>query len=149
PDGIAVDSLNRLIFYTDTGNDVIAKMTVTGSSHQEIIKSGLDEPRAIVLDTTKKKIYWTDWGQNAKILTADYDGNNQKSLITTGLRWPNGLALDLKKNRMFWTDASTKKIETATTEGSRRRTLMFSSKAHYFGIAYHDNNIYFTDWTQK
>ncbi|ESO99252.1 hypothetical protein LOTGIDRAFT_67693, partial [Lottia gigantea] len=117
PDGIAVDSLSRLIFYTDTGNNVIAKMTVDGSSHQEIIKSGLDEPRAIVLDTNNKycfpynllhrqsicknslscvnfrKMYWTDWGL-AKIMTADYDGNNQKSLITTGLRWPNGLALD-------------------------------------------------------
>ena len=50
PDGIAIDSVSRLIFYTDTGNDIIAVMSIDGFAHKTIISHGLDEPRAIVTD---------------------------------------------------------------------------------------------------
>ena len=49
-DGIAVDSISRLLFYTDTGFNIIALMTLDGSEQSVVINSGLDEPRAIVLD---------------------------------------------------------------------------------------------------
>jgi len=52
PDGIAVDSVSQLVFYTDTGNDTIAVMTTNGSFKGVLISTGLDEPRAIVLDPT-------------------------------------------------------------------------------------------------
>lgn len=49
PDGLAVDAISRLIFYTDTGNDIIAVVTLDGSASAVIINSDLDEPRAIVV----------------------------------------------------------------------------------------------------
>ena len=49
-DGIAIDPISRLLFYTDTGFDTIAVMTLDGSEQSVIINSNLDEPRAIVLD---------------------------------------------------------------------------------------------------
>jgi len=52
PDGIAVDAVSQLVFYTDTGNDIIAVMTTNGSFKGVLISQGLDEPRAIVLDPT-------------------------------------------------------------------------------------------------
>ena len=51
-DGIAVDSVSQLVFYTDTGSNIIAVMTMDGSFQAVLISQGLDEPRAIVLDPT-------------------------------------------------------------------------------------------------
>ena len=49
-DGLAVDPLSRLIFYTDAGNDLIAMMTMSSLAIKTVINSSLDRPRAIVLD---------------------------------------------------------------------------------------------------
>ena len=45
-----MDSISRLLFYTDTGRDIIAVMALDGSEQAVVINQGLDEPRAIVLD---------------------------------------------------------------------------------------------------
>jgi hypothetical protein len=50
PDGIAVDYISRLVFFTDTGNDVIVVMTIDGTSSKVIINTGVDEPRACIVD---------------------------------------------------------------------------------------------------
>ena len=47
---VEVDPLNRKLFYTDTGNDVIAVMNLDGTGYQQIVTTNLDEPREIVLD---------------------------------------------------------------------------------------------------
>lgn len=49
-DKIEVDPLNHVLFYTDTGNDVIATMNIDGSAYRVIVDKNLDEPREIVLD---------------------------------------------------------------------------------------------------
>jgi len=40
-------------------------------------------------------IYWTDWGVNAKIEKASYDGSGRWTIISTKLGWPNGLVVDI------------------------------------------------------
>lgn len=49
-DGIAVDPASGLLFYTDTGYDVIVAMRTDGSASKVVISQGLDQPRAICLD---------------------------------------------------------------------------------------------------
>ena len=51
PDGIAVDPTSQLVFYTDTGYDVIVAMRADGSASKVVVSQGLDQPRAICLDT--------------------------------------------------------------------------------------------------
>ncbi|XP_041369837.1 deleted in malignant brain tumors 1 protein-like [Gigantopelta aegis] len=149
PDGIAIDSVSRLIFYTDTGNDIIAVMSIDGFAHKIIIDHGLDEPRAIVTDFNDGIIYWTDWGHNPKISRAFYDGTNQRALITTGLGWPNGLTLDIENEKIYWCDGKTNKIEVANNDGSQRRVLVQSRNSHFFGIVRYNNIVYYTDWQKS
>ena len=65
PDGIAVDAISRLLFYTDAGRKLIAVMTLDGSFHKVIVTEGLDHPRAIAADPirgwvtpTSLSIWW-------------------------------------------------------------------------------------------
>ena len=52
PDGIALDTISRLIYYTDTGNDVIGVISMDGKYMKTLVNDDLDEPRAIVVDNT-------------------------------------------------------------------------------------------------
>jgi len=49
PDGMAIDITSRLLYYTDTGLDIIAVMTLDGRQHITLVNDGTDEPRGIVL----------------------------------------------------------------------------------------------------
>ena len=50
-DGIAVDSQNQLLFFTDTGRDIISAVTTHTSPPRQtaIVTEGLEEPRDIVV----------------------------------------------------------------------------------------------------
>ena len=51
PDGLAVDWVHGHLYWTDTGLDHIEVATLDGTMRKVLIEEGLDEPRAIVLDT--------------------------------------------------------------------------------------------------
>ena len=49
PDGIAVDWINKKLYWTDTGNDMIEVADFDGNNRLQLVKAGLEEPRAIVV----------------------------------------------------------------------------------------------------
>lgn len=53
PEGIAVDPVARLLFYTDNGRDTINLAKLDGSDHRIIIQNSKD-PRTIQVDTLHK-----------------------------------------------------------------------------------------------
>ena len=55
-DGIAVDWIQKIIFFTDTGTDEIVRMDYNGGNISQVINSG-DEPRAIALDFAEKCVF--------------------------------------------------------------------------------------------
>jgi len=40
-------------------------------------------------------MYWSDWGDVAKIERAVLDGSDRQTVVTTGLQWPNGLTIGM------------------------------------------------------
>lgn len=52
-------------------------------------------------------MYWSDWGENAKLERAGMDGSDRKVLISMNLGWPNGLAVDKAGSQLLWADAHT------------------------------------------
>ena len=57
PDGMAIDTISRLVYYTDTGLDIVAVMTLDGSHHFTLVTEDMSEPRAIVLHPAKGSVY--------------------------------------------------------------------------------------------
>lgn len=49
PDGIAVDWINKMLYWTDTGTDMIEVSDFNGTNRLKLVTSGLEEPRAIVV----------------------------------------------------------------------------------------------------
>lgn len=50
PDGIAIDWVAKKIYWTDGGYNLIEVAELDGSNRLTLFSSGLDEPRAIVVD---------------------------------------------------------------------------------------------------
>ncbi|KAL8562352.1 hypothetical protein ACOMHN_066066 [Nucella lapillus] len=148
-DGIAVDWLSRLVFYTDTGDDVIAMLSMSGFTQRVVVNTDLEEPRAIVLDIMEGVLFWTDWGRRPKIERCNYDGTARQPIVTSSLTWPNALALDKAGQRLFWVDSSNlydDKVESSDLFGSNRRQVYSQHGAHFFGMALYDDHLYLSDW---
>ncbi|XP_060075020.1 low-density lipoprotein receptor-related protein 4-like [Ylistrum balloti] len=143
-DGIAIDVESRLIFYTDTGYDEIGVINADTYDRTVLINTDLDEPRAIVLDTTTREIFWTDWGTNASIVKANYDGSGRTSIVSTGLGWPNAMVLD--GDVLIWCDAQTDVYESVYRNGTGRTTLLSLSGTHCFAFTIYEDYLYVNDW---
>ena len=50
PDGIAIDWVGKKVYWTDGGYNMIEVAELDGSNRLTLFSSGLDEPRAIVVD---------------------------------------------------------------------------------------------------
>jgi len=79
-------------------------------------------------------MYWTDWGDSAKIERANLDGTARVVLVNTSLGWPNGLTIDYAERLIYWGDARLDRIETCRLDGSGRRVLMSDNIPHIFGL---------------
>ncbi|XP_048750577.1 low-density lipoprotein receptor-related protein 4-like isoform X2 [Ostrea edulis] len=150
-DGLTIDSLSRLIFYTDTTYKGIFLLTIDGLYRKTIIYKSLDQPRAIISDSNTGTIYWTDWGATPKIETSNYDGSERRDVITTDLVWPNGLAIDFKAAILYWCDGKTGRIEKSKLDGTNRMVVSDQSRsgARFFGLALHETTLYYTDWAKR
>ena len=95
----------------------------------------------------RRVMYFSDWGNVARIESASMDGTNRRAIHNTSLTWPNALTLDISSQVLYWADASLDKIESSNVDGSNRRVLARTGVSHPFGIVFDDNMLYFTDWT--
>lgn len=50
PEGLVISHVSRTIYWTDTGTDRIEVGSLDGARRKLLIKDGLDEPRAIILN---------------------------------------------------------------------------------------------------
>ncbi|XP_072033433.1 uncharacterized protein [Amphiura filiformis] len=152
-DGLAIDRVSRLIYWTDADSNTTSVARLDGSKRKTLIIDNLDQPRAIALDIANGYLYWSDWGDNARIERAFMNGTNRQTLVDSGLGWPNGIALDLTENYIYWCDALTNKIERSGLTGENRTTVIdFGDPGftvHPFGIAVHGSYLYWTDWKQR
>ncbi|KIH50354.1 Low-density lipoprotein receptor repeat class B [Ancylostoma duodenale] len=149
PDGLAVDWVHNLLFWTDGGLDQVNVMDLTTRRKRTLFYDGLEEPRAIAVDPEMGLIFWTDWGKEARIERAGMDGQH-RTVIVKGdrVKWPNGLALDYIDKRVYWADAKVKSIFSCDYWGRDVKIILHSHQylRHPFSIAVFEDRIYYTDW---
>ncbi|ULU04994.1 hypothetical protein L3Y34_017620 [Caenorhabditis briggsae] len=149
PDGLAVDWIHDLLFWTDGGLDQINVLDMKTRKQRVLFSNDLEEPRAIAVDPEVGLIFWTDWGKNARIERSGMDGQN-RVVIADGHRviWPNGLALDYVDKRVYWADAKIKSIFSCDYWGKDVKTVLHSHQflRHPFSMAVFENRLFYTDW---
>jgi len=150
PDGIAVDWLHKLLYWTDTGRNTIEVVHLSSRHRSTLFNTDLDEPRAIMVDPRRNQgwIYWTDWGSNPKIERAGMDGAHRQVIVSSGLEWPNGMTIDYVSNKLFWVDAKLHIIMSSNLDGSSAAVVLSDTTYlnHPFSISVFEDTLYWTDW---
>ena len=149
-EGIAYDWVHKILYMTNTGNDSIELITMTGRHRKTIIDDNLYSPRGIAVDPRDDQnwIYWTDWGNKAKIERAHLDGSSRALVVATNIIWPNHLTIDYADDRLFWTDGKLDSISSCDLDGKNVQVVYSdrSSTQHPFGITIFEKNVYWSDW---
>ncbi|CAI5440948.1 unnamed protein product [Caenorhabditis angaria] len=149
PDGLAIDWVHDLMFWTDGGLDQINVMHLTTGKRRVLYSSDLEEPRAIAVDPDAGLIFWTDWGKEARIERSGMDGQHRVVIVKGDrIKWPNGLALDYVDKRVYWADAKIKSIFSCDYWGQNIKTVLHSHEylRHPFSLAVFEDRVYYTDW---
>jgi hypothetical protein len=151
PDGLAVDWVHGLLFWTDTGLDTINVYDLVTNKRKILFNTSLEEPRAIAVDPSAGLIFWSDWGTQ-KIERAGMDGKDRVVVISgEAVRWPNGLTVDIFDQRIYWADAKTKAISSCDYWGKHVRTVLHSHEylKHPFSLTVFEERLYWTDWDHE
>ncbi|KAI5752806.1 hypothetical protein M8J77_020550 [Diaphorina citri] len=150
-DGLAVDWIYSHIYWTDAHKNTIELANFEGTMRKVLVRSYLDEPRSLALNPIDGWMYWSDWGQNAKIERAGMDGSHRNMVIVSDIKWPNGLTLDLVQRRLYWVDAKLNEISSCDYNGGNRRLVLYSPQtlSHPFSISTFEDWLYWSDWQQK
>ncbi|XP_043274893.1 very low-density lipoprotein receptor-like isoform X2 [Venturia canescens] len=150
-DGLAVDWIYNHIYWTDAEKNTIELANFEGNMRKTLIRDKIQEPRAIALNPLEGWMFWTDWGDEARIERAGMDGSHRSIIVGSEVIWPNGLTLDLIGQRVYWVDAKLHIIASSNYDGSSRRTVLFSldTLRHPFSITTFEDYVYWTDWDKQ
>ncbi len=136
------------MYWTAEGPPRIQRANLDGSNVEDLVTSGLINPRGLALDVAGGKMYWLDRGTD-KLERANLDGSNVEDLVTTGLLHPLSLALDVStgkiywldhktqliRGKIYWTDYGTNKIQRGNLDGSQVEDLVTTGLSSPEGLA--------------
>ncbi|KAL9950454.1 hypothetical protein ACROYT_G042950 [Oculina patagonica] len=141
---IAVDWVGRKIYWANQGSIEVSELD--GSFRRTLITEGIEKPSAIVVDPAEGLLYWTDWGDPAKIERASMDGSERQVLISgTHIEWPVDLAIDYTTRKLYWIDAKLKVIKHCDLDGSNVREVVNQGIRDPSAVTLFEDHMYWID----
>lgn len=147
--GMAVDPVQRTLYWADDSDGSIRIIGLDGSSPRVVV-SGQQAPVEVAVDYLSKKIYWTDFAAGT-INRANLDGSEQEVIVGVDtpsrvasphaitaavaaddppelqpgiVQNPWGIALDLVRGKVYWTDQEADQVGRANLDGSAAEIIL-------------------------
>jgi low-density lipoprotein receptor-related protein 1 (alpha-2-macroglobulin receptor) len=144
-----VDWRGRNLYWCDKTTDTIEVSRLNGQLRKVLVRTGLDEPRAIAVHPYKGLLFYTDWGDEAHIGRLGMEGSNRIRLKIDRIGWPNALCVDYITDHIYWGDARLNYIATADLDGANMHIVLRHDLPHIFALSMFEDYLYFTDWERK
>lgn len=77
-----------------------------------------------ILFSFHRKLFFTDYGNVAKVERCDMDGMNRTWIVDSKIEQPTALALDLINKYVYWVDIYLDNVEVVDYEGRKRHTVI-------------------------
>ena len=147
PHGIALDTVNRKIYLTNSWGKV-QRLNIDGSNFQTNLITGLEDLKDIAVDVVNHKVYWTEKisDHSSRIRRANLDGSNVQQ-VKVLMSVPLGIAIDTSGGKIYLTDASGK-VQRLNVDGSNFQSDLITGLKDPKGIALDvvEGRVY---WTEK
>ncbi|TRY84843.1 hypothetical protein DNTS_002284 [Danionella cerebrum] len=142
-DQLEFDWLSGNFYFVDQASDRIFVCNQFGDTCITVIELDLLNPKAIALDPLMGMLFFTDYGNIAKLERCNMDGTNRTRLVDYKIERPTAVALDLVKKLVYWADAYLDYIEVVDYNGKNRLTIMQGYQvAHLHGLAVFEDYLY-------
>ena len=119
--GIALDTANDKLYWTQAGTHSLHRANLDGSSPETLIGSGLNAPSDLALDVAGGKVYWLSFNSHT-LKRANLDGSSVETLIGSGMGNPTNMALDVAGGKVYWLEFGTR-LKRANLDGTSIETI--------------------------
>ncbi|XP_045062395.1 low-density lipoprotein receptor-related protein 1B-like [Coregonus clupeaformis] len=142
---MTIDWLTGNFYFVDRVSDRIFVCNRVGDTCVTIIDLDLTNPKGIAVDPLMGMLFFTDYGNVAKVERCHMDGTNRTRLVDYKTEQPTAVALDLVKKLVYWADAYLDYIEVVDYNGKNRHAVIQQSQVSYIhGLAVFENYLYAT-----
>ena len=86
----------KMIYWSDTNQHAIKRMSLSSGNIKDIITDGLGSVDGLAVEWESNLIYWTDYSKKT-VEVASLDGRQRKRLFVENVGKPRGIALYPKK----------------------------------------------------
>ena len=92
-------------------------------------------------------LYWTDWGDTARIQRASMDGQNIETVHnqSTSIRQPQALTIDYDRQTLYWSDRSLHKILWSQVEPGSQINISSYSVYFTYSMVIFGSYLFFTN----
>ncbi|XP_062845365.1 low-density lipoprotein receptor-related protein 1B-like [Trichomycterus rosablanca] len=142
---MAIDWLTGNFYFVDQVSDRISVCSEKADACVTIIDLDIHNPKAIALDPEVGKLFFTDYGNGAKVERCSLDGSDRSRIVKIGTEQPAALTLDLVKKLVYWADDSLGFIAVVDYDGRQRQIItQGNSVSHLHGLALFEDFLYAT-----
>ena len=109
------------IYWAEKKSEKIQRAYLGGSNLEDLV-TGIDDVKAMRLDSTGGKIYWAE-NKSDKIQRSNLDGSSVEDLVS-GIQDVKGMQLDTIGGKIYWAENKSDKIQRSNLDGSSVEDLV-------------------------
>ena len=144
PSGLAVDSTNRKLYWSDFNGKRVMRVELDGSNPTEVL-SGIDSPSALAFDVPRGKVYVITYN-NTRLVRFNLDGTNPETLASNLGGLGVGLAVDSSGGKVYYSTRGNS-VYAANLDGSNITPLVANqTTVHGIAIDVTAGRLYWADW---
>ncbi|TNN03201.1 hypothetical protein fugu_000230 [Takifugu bimaculatus] len=144
-DNMAIDWLTGNRYFIDRVTDKIFACNQAGDTCVTVLHLDLQNPKGIALDPLMGMLFFTDYGNVAKVARCNMDGTNRTQLVDYRIELPTAVALDVVRKLVYWADAYLDYIDVVDYDGKNRHSIVHGSKVSYvYALSVFEDHLYAT-----
>ncbi|XP_037542041.1 low-density lipoprotein receptor-related protein 1B [Nematolebias whitei] len=140
---MAIDWLTGNVYFVDRVTGRIFVCDRDGETCVTVVQLDLLNPKGIALDPLMGMMFFTDYGNVAKVERCNMDGTNRSRLVDYKIEQPTAVALDVIKKLVYWADAYLDYIDVVDYHGKNRHTIIHGTQVVYiYAFAVFEDYLY-------
>ena len=145
PEQIAVDWINRKLYFVDHGLRLIARSNLDGTNIEVVVNLNI-LPQSVAVDPIHGTIFWINYDQPRRIEKLEMSGIGRRTIAQLDVVLPTGLTIDYDNNLLYWMDNHFNVLWECGLEGNNRVFKRPSSSINTpYAIEVFQSKLYWTD----